>query len=258
MSLRARGVWLRVAGFDLLAAIDLAIHPGQVTAVVGPNGAGKSSLLKVLAGDFAPSRGEVLLEDRRLAAWPARARAQRLAVLPQQQHLEFPFTATEVVELARLPHATGRRRDREIVAAALEAVDARYLQARPYTQMSGGERQRVQLARVLAQVWEPCGEGGRYLLLDEPTAALDLAHQLLALELVRRFAAAGVGVLLVLHDLTLAVRVADQLVVVDGGRIAARGRPETVLDSALLAAVFGVRGRLERHPESGALQVVVW
>lgn len=256
MPLEGRDIQLHVAGFDLLRDVNLQIAPGTVTAIVGPNGAGKSSLLRVLCGDVPATRGEVRLNGRALAEWEAGARARMLAVLPQHAVLDFPFTAREVVSLGRIPHATGAERDEVIVRAALEAVDAAYLDKRFYTQMSGGEKQRVQLARVLAQVWEPVPEGERLLVLDEPTAAFDLAHQQITLDIVRRFAAEGAGVLVVLHDLNLAARCADRLVVLSCGRVAAEGPPAQVLDEALVERVFGLRCVLMPHPLTGVPMVV--
>ena len=256
MSLRALGIDLHVAGFDLLSGIRMQLEPGTVTAVVGPNGAGKSSLLRVLSGDLPATRGEVHLNGRPLADWDPQTRARMLAVLPQQSTLDFPFTAREVVGLARIPHRTGAARDREIVQAALEAVDAGYLDKRYYTHMSGGEKQRVQLARVLAQIWEPESEGTRILLLDEPTSAFDLSHQQLTLDIVRRFAGDGVAVLAVLHDLNLAARCADRMLVLSCGVLAADGTPEQVLDEALVERVFGLRCMVMPHPITGAPMLV--
>ncbi len=256
MSLLATGIHLHVAGFDLLSGIGMELLPGTVTAVVGPNGAGKSSLLRVLCGDLPATRGEVLLNSRPLGAWDAATRARMLAVLPQQSTLDFPFTAREVVSLARVPHDTGAVRDREIVRAALEAVDASYLDKRYYTYMSGGEKQRVQLARVLAQIWEPAPEGDRVLLLDEPTSAFDLSHQQITLDIVRRVASEGVAVLVVLHDLNLAARCADRMLVLSCGGLAADGPPADVLDEALVERVFGLRCKVMPHPLTGGPMVV--
>ena len=248
MSIVADNISLHLAGFDLLRNIDLSIEAAQVTVLVGPNGAGKSSLLKVLTGELNPSKGSVCLNQRQLCQWDIQQKANVLAVLPQHSELNFPFTASEVVGLGCIPHSTGYARDQKIITEALEMVDASYLQRRLYTQMSGGEKQRVQLARVLAQIWNSSDYGEQFLVLDEPTAAFDLSHQQMTLEIVSQFAARGVGVLMVLHDLNLAARCADNLVVVHGGAIEACGKPVQVLTEALVEKVFDVKATITRHP----------
>jgi iron complex transport system ATP-binding protein len=248
LSIVADNICLHLAGFDLLRTIDLSVEAGQVTVLVGPNGAGKSSLLKVLTGELNPSQGSVYLNQLELSQWDIQQKANVLAVLPQHSELNFPFTATEVVGLGCIPHTTGYAVDQKIITEALAMVDASYLQRRLYTQMSGGEKQRVQLARVLAQVWTPSDFGEQFLVLDEPTAAFDLAHQQMTLDIVRQFAARGVGVLMVLHDLNLAARCADNLVVVNGGMIEAYGSPAQVLTEHLVEKVFAVKATITRHP----------
>lgn len=250
MTLKADNISLHLSGFDLLRQIGLEVKAGEVTVIVGPNGAGKSSLLKVLSGELHVSAGEVVLNNKGLVQWELQEKAQMLAVLSQQMPLNFPFTAEEVVRLGRIPHQTGSVRDNQIVTAALKAVDASYLDKRFYTQMSGGEKQRVQLARVLAQIWEPALLGTRFLVLDEPTSAFDLSHQQLTLDIVREFSAQGVGVLMVLHDLNLACRCADNLVVLTCGAVAAQGKPEQVLNEKLIEDVFGVKSIIAQHPVS--------
>jgi iron complex transport system ATP-binding protein len=244
----ARGISLHLSGFDLLRNISLEVEAGKVTTIVGPNGAGKSSLLKVLTGEMPPTAGDVYLNSRLLNRWSLLEKAQMLAVLPQHTLLNFSFTADEVVGLGRIPHQTGSAKDVEIVAEALELVDASYLQRRFYTQMSGGEKQRVQLARVLAQIWQPSCLGEQFLVLDEPTSAFDLSHQKLTLDIVRQLAQKGVGVVMVVHDLNLAARCADNIVVIDGGVIAAQGSPEVVLTETLIDKVFGVKSIISEHP----------
>lgn len=257
MTMFADNISLHLSGFDLLRNISLEVEAGAVTAIVGPNGAGKSSLLKVLTGEVTATRGDVYLNQRELTHWPLLDRAQMLAVLPQHTLLNFPFTADEVVGLGRIPHQTGVTKDNQIITQALDLVDASYLQKRFYTQMSGGEKQRVQLARVLAQIWQPSDHGEQFLVLDEPTSAFDLSHQQLTLDIVRQLAERGVGVLMVVHDLNLAARCADNLVVFDGGVIAAQGKPKDILSEQLIDKVFGVKSIISQHPVTKRPLVIV-
>ena len=247
--LRAERLALRRGPCTVLEGIDLELRSGEVFGVLGPNGAGKSTLLAALGGELAPATGRVLLDGRELTGWPGRARAQRLAVLPQSSTLSFAFRVEEVVALGRLPHASGWQRDAQIVEAALAAADALHLRGRSYLALSGGERQRVHLARVLAQLWP--GAAGQVLLLDEPTAMLDPLHQHTILQAVQALAAQGVAVLAVLHDFNLAARYCDRLLLLGGGRAQAVGTPDEVLQVAPLKAVFGLEVLVQRHPERG-------
>lgn len=256
MTLQARHLSLNLSGVPLLRQLDLRVVPGEITAVLGPNGAGKTTLLRCLVGEQTVTDGQVMLNGRAIADWSALDRAGLLAVLPQHSLLDFPFTAAEVVMLGRTPHDSGVARDRDIVAAALAAVDGDFLADRYYTRLSGGEKQRVHLARVLAQIWEPSPRGERYLVLDEPTSSFDLAHQQLTLEIVREFADRGVGVLMVLHDLNLAARCADQLVLMQCGEIVAAGTPQEVLQPSAIRRVFEVEVEVGVHPRTGKPLVI--
>jgi iron complex transport system ATP-binding protein len=241
----ARAASLTVQRKPILDGVDLRLAPGRIVAVVGPNGAGKSTLLKIVAGERKPTHGEILLDDRPLLEWPTRSLARRRAVLPQSVEVAFPFLASEVVTLGLPPGMDGRQAD-ALVRRALAAADLEDFSDRLYGTLSGGEKQRVQLARVLAQAWS--GEDA-YLLLDEPTTSLDLAHQLLILRLARAHADAGGGVLMVLHDLNLACMAADEIVALkDGCRVAA-GPPSQIITADLIAALYGVRAEVRGVPE---------
>ncbi|WP_152226105.1 heme ABC transporter ATP-binding protein [Pseudomonas sp. SCB32] len=233
----------------VLQGVSLALQPGQVLGVLGPNGAGKSTLLGALNGELPLAGGAVSLDGRPLGGWQGAERARRLAVLPQSSTLNFAFTVETVVGFGRLPHDSGRQRDGEIVAAALAAADATHLAGLNYLALSGGERQRVHLARVLAQLWP--GSGEQVLLLDEPTSALDPLHQHTILQAVREFADRGVAVLVILHDLNLAARYCDRLLLLHQGRPHLHGTPEEVLCAEPLRAVFGLDVLVHRHPERG-------
>lgn len=254
--LSAQNVTFRLQKTQLLDAVNLTIAPGQVTAVIGPNGAGKTSLLKILSGEWQASVGTVSLQGRTLSQWPVAELAQRLAVLPQQSALDFPFLVEEVVGLGRYPHSGSKAQDAAIIHGALTAVDALHLQGRNYITLSGGEKQRVHLARVLAQVWQSPECGERYLLLDEPTSALDLAHQHVILKIARRLASEDVGVLIILHDLNLAAHYADQILMLKQGQCVAQGSAETVLTEVNIRHVFAVATNVMAHPETGKPLIV--
>ena len=257
MALCAEGASLSIHHKTLLQATDLQLAAGEISAICGPNGAGKTSLLRVLSGDASPSTGLVSLNKQPLANWAATDRAQTLAVLPQHSSLEFAFAVEDVVALGRTPHNSGYRHDRQIVSAALTAVDGEQLRQRNYIALSGGEQQRVQFARVLAQLWEPSPHGERHLLLDEPTASLDLAHQALLLAVLKDFAAQGVGICVVVHDLNLAARMADRLLIMQDGAIVASGSPAEVLQTELIARVFGVQVEVIAHSKHETPLVVL-
>ena len=247
--LRTEKLQVRRGEKTVLADVSLAVQPGEVLGVLGPNGAGKSTLLAALCGELAPTQGLVLLDDQPLSLWKGPERAQRLAVLPQTSTLDFAFRVEEVVGMGRLPHQTGRVRDAQIIHDALETADVGHLAGRSYLALSGGERQRVHLARVLAQLWP--GQKGQTLLLDEPTSMLDPLHQHTTLKAIRAFADRGAAVLIILHDLNLAARYCDRLLLLEAGRPCALGCPQAVLQPDLLKAVFGLDVLVQPHPELG-------
>jgi len=257
MSLEINALSLRLGRNQILDHVDIEVPPGAIVGVLGPNGAGKSSLLKAASGEWTAESGDVVINERPLGAWALIEKARTVGVLPQQSNLEFAFSVTEVVMLGRIPHDSGRARDEAIARDALARVDAQHLAERLFTQLSGGEKQRVQLARILAQVWESSPFGSRYLLLDEPTASFDLAHQQLMIDVMRHFANAGVGVLIVLHDLNLAARLAHTIVMLKAGQIQAMGAPEKVLTPEIIAEVFAVDATVGIHPQSRGPMVIL-
>jgi iron complex transport system ATP-binding protein len=216
-----------------LDGVSLALEPGTITAICGPNGAGKSSLVQCLAGLLLPEGGAVALGNTPLAMLHPRERAKAIGYLPQQPQIAWDVAVRNLVALGRLPH---RDRGEAQVAAAMAAMDVAHLAHRPASRLSGGERARVLLARVLAG--EP-----RWILADEPLAALDLAHQLELLAHLRRAAQGGAGVVLVLHDLALAMNHADRAVVLSEGALAADGPCEDALATGVIERVWNVRAR---------------
>ncbi|MEG0822837.1 MAG: heme ABC transporter ATP-binding protein [Burkholderiaceae bacterium] len=253
--LEAFSLSVTVPGRVLLSDVSLSLAPGQVLAVLGENGAGKSTLLKRLAGDApAPglrASGQVRLAGRRIADWPIAQLARLRAVLPQRSELAFAFSALEVASFGRYPASRGwlGAADLAIAHAALELTDAAHLAERDVTTLSGGEAARVHLAAALAQLWETESDRPRFLLLDEPTAALDLAHQHHLLACASEFARGrGIGVLAILHDLNLAATYAHSVLVLRGGRVLAQGTPEAVFNAATIRSGFGVAARVMPHP----------
>lgn len=233
IQLSARGVGVVYDGHPILVDVDLDVRPGELVALVGPNGAGKSTLLGVLSGDVEPTSGRVVLEDRDLGAYPARELARLRAVQLQKQGLAFGFRVQEVVRMGRSPwHRTPQEDDDDrVVAESMERADVTDLADRLYPTLSGGEQARVSFARLLAQATP-------VLMLDEPTAALDIRHQESLLAVARAAAAAGAAVVVVLHDLSLAAAYADRVCVLSHGAVRADGPPADVLTAALLTEVY--------------------
>ncbi|MFJ2868651.1 heme ABC transporter ATP-binding protein [Kitasatospora sp. NPDC087314] len=244
--LTAEAVRLAVGGRALLDGASVRVAAGEVVALLGPNGAGKSTLLSVLAGDVRPDGGEVRLCGRPLAGYGAAELALHRALLPQSAALSFPFPADEVVRMGRAPWAgtAAATEDEAVVAEAMATTESAAFAGRPFTALSGGERARVALARVLAQ-------RAPLLLLDEPTAALDLRHQELVLRVARARAAAGDGVVVVLHDLSLAAAYADRVVLLTAGATVADGPVAEVLRAPLLSEVYGHPVEVLPHPRTG-------
>lgn len=237
----ARSLTVRVGARALVRDVTLDVAPGEVVALVGPNGAGKSTLLRCLAGERAPSEGLATLDDRPLSLWDPAALARRRAVLAQRNAAPEGYTALGVALLGRTPHGDqGAPHGRARAWAALERVGLRARAHEEVTRLSGGELQRVHVARVLAQL-DGAAEGARFLLLDEPATHLDVAQQDAVLGLARALARdEGVGVLAVLHELPLAARHADRACVLHEGRVAAEGDVREALTAATLARVWGV------------------
>jgi iron complex transport system ATP-binding protein len=219
----------------ILQGVDLTLQPGRLTAILGPNGAGKSTLLANMAGLLKPDRGHVELGGTELAALSSRERAQRIAYLPQLPEIAWPIDVETLVGLGRIPFAgvASERENRMAVRRAMEMTTTTQWARRIVTELSGGERARVLLARVFAGT-------SRWILADEPFTGLDPAHQFEAVESLRRFAAEGGGVVLTVHDLSLAARTAERVIVLNNGRIVADGAPEEALDPSVLRSVYGV------------------
>lgn len=244
----AEDLQVRLGQRTVLHGVSVPVRAGEVLALVGPNGAGKSTLLGALAADLPAASGVVRIHGRPATEWSAAELALRRAVLPQSATLSFPFTVEEVVRMGRAPHATTLAEDDLAVAEAMARAEVTAFALRPFSALSGGERARVALARVLAQ-------RAPLLLLDEPTAALDLRHQELVLRLCRERAHAGDAVVVVLHDLALAAAYAHRVAILRAGRVAADGPPGNVFTEELLSDVYDQPVEVFAHPRTGAAVV---
>jgi iron complex transport system ATP-binding protein len=233
-----------------LAGISLTISAGVMTAIIGPNGAGKSTLLDLIAGRTRLDRGEIAFGGVAIADWSPLDLARRRAFLPQNPEVAFQVRVRDLVALGRSPyHGTaGALVDAPAIETALKMTDAWHLRDRLYHRISGGERQRVQLARVIAQLWRPPQAEGpaRCLMLDEPTASLDPGHRLAVMRLLRGLVEDGIGVVIALHDLNDAARFADAVVLMERGCIIGRGAPQSVLQAETLSAAYGAEAELLR------------
>jgi len=238
-ALEAVGVSVQLDGRIVLDDVTLDVRPGEALALVGPNGAGKSTLLSVLSGERRPDGGSVVLGGRDIHAYAPGELAQRRSVLTQENALSFPFRVIEVITMGRAPWTASAdlAADSAIIASAAMRADVEHLANRRFTGLSGGERARVSLARVLAQ-------DTPIVFLDEPTAALDLRHQEDVLRLARDLAAEGKAVVIVVHDLSLAGAVADRIALLSAGRLVAVGTPAEVLTPERVSEVYGLRVRV--------------
>ncbi|XVH30825.1 heme ABC transporter ATP-binding protein [Haloferacaceae archaeon DSL9] len=234
-----------LGGATILEEVSLTARSGELVGVIGPNGAGKTTLLRVIRGAIAPRAGDVRFDGASLLGLSAKATSRRVATLPQDASVPFSFTVEEAVAMGRNPHiprfSGPTREDRRAVHDAMERTSVAEFADRPITELSGGERQRVLVARAIAQA-TPC------LLLDEPTASLDINHAIRTLELARSLVAEGKTALAAIHDLNLAARYCDRLVLLSAGRVLATGSPEVVLTSERIRSAFGARAVVVSDP----------
>lgn len=252
MILAAENLCLKRGGRAILDAVNVAFAPGRLTAILGPNGAGKSTLLNCLAGLLTPDAGSTTLDGEAVTRLPPRQRARAIGLLPQAAETHWAISAEAVVALGRYPHQRGWNigpADRAAIDAAMAATDCAQFIGRPVTALSGGERARVLMARVLAG--EP-----RWILADEPLANLDPGHQIDMLALLHAEAQAGRGVIAVLHDLASAARFADHILLLHRGGIFAQGTPVGVLTPDNLRQVYGIAATTGRTP-AGTLTVEI-
>lgn len=250
--IRAHNLSVRLAGKLIVEGLSLEAKAGQLTAIVGPNGSGKTTTMKAIAGEIA-SEGEISFNGRDIRTLEPWRLATHRAVLPQATAIAFPFTVREIVRmgLSTGPNRHAARAD-SIAKQALAAVDLTGFEGRYYQELSGGEQQRVQLARVLTQIWEPVLDGEPcFLMLDEPVSSLDIRHQLIIMGLARTYCENGGGVIAVMHDLNLTAMFADHMVMMKKGRAEAAGAPASVLTDETMERIFGCRMRVNGLPDAG-------
>ncbi len=245
-AITATGVSVVIDGVGILSGVDLEVRAGEILALVGPNGAGKSTLLAVLSGDRRPTEGTVSYGDRSIETVKPLALARLRSVLTQENTVSFPFRVREVVEMGRSPWARTplAEDDSTAIAAALAETDVSHLADRRYTTLSGGEKARASLSRVLAQRTPA-------VFLDEPTAALDLRHQEDTMRGARRLASSGAAVVVVLHELSLAGAYADRIALVSDGRLRTVGTPTEVLTAELVQEVYGLEVEILTQETTG-------
>lgn len=249
MSLAIEHASFSIDGKSILDDVSFALEPGKLNALIGPNGAGKSTLLRVILGFEPAAKARISFEDGDFHALPRKTRARIAALVEQSVATDQPIAVHDVVMLGRLPHqglwsADTQTEDEAIVAAALARTGMADFSARHYPTLSGGEQQRVQIARALAQ--QP-----RLLLLDEPTNHLDLSAQIAVMEILRTLADDGLTILVTMHDLNLTAAWFDNIIALDRGRVVGEGPPETVIDTAFLSNVYGVAATIVPNPASG-------
>tara|TARA_R110001599_G_scaffold39338_7_gene120016 strand:+ start:1437 stop:2231 length:795 start_codon:yes stop_codon:yes gene_type:complete len=234
----------------LLDSVDLTIRPNELTILIGPNGAGKSTLLKACSGDMLPTYGEILINQTSIHSFSSAKLAKTRAVMTQSYEMGFGFTVIEIVSMGCFTYEeqVSQHQKREIIRDVMDFMEIAHLSERNFMTLSGGEQQRTQLARVLAQLWLPYEqEEARYLFLDEPTSSLDVFHQYHVLSLAQELTKRNIGVLAVVHDLSLAASFADQLVLINNGEIITKGVPESVLQRSHLANVYGIKAEYFHH-----------
>lgn len=254
MTLKATNLDVWFGTQQILTGVSLTATAGSFSAIIGPNGSGKTTLLRAITGE-APYQGTVSIDGQDISVMAPDDLARRRAVLAQSTQLAFPFTVLEVVRLGLTAGvATGDWGDAETLPqAALARVGLRGFAGRFYAELSGGEKQRVQLARVLVQIWEPLLDGQpRWLILDEPVSSLDIGHQLLVMRIAADYARAGGGVLAVMHDLNLTAMFAQHVMLLAQGRTVATGTPDTVMTNANLSKAYSCNLAVKTAPSDGS------
>lgn len=252
-AIRVQNLHLKLGNKTILRDVSAQFDYGELTILLGPNGTGKSSLLKVITQEL-PMQGYVFVNEKAVQAWPSRVLAKHMGVLPQSSNLVFNFTAQEVVELGGIALDNSQVKIQQLAQKNMQRTDTQHLATRTYPSLSGGEKQRVHLARVLTQLEQ--SDERKVLLLDEPTAALDLSHQHQTLTLAKQLTEHGAAVVIVMHDLNLAAQYADRVMILNNGDIVANGSPWEVLTEHNIEQVYQCKTRVIAHPDLGYPMVI--
>ncbi len=248
--LKAKNIQYSIGKKQILNDISVEFNPGEFNIILGPNGSGKSTFLKIFSGEINDYWGTVVYGEDNIAKQKKEVLAKYRAVMSQQPELSFPLQVDEVVMMGRYPHFnfTPGKKDFKICEEVMERMNLGLLKNRNYLTLSGGEKQRVQFARVLAQIWEKPAVGLRYLFLDEPLASLDINYQQEFLQIAREFARVDTVLAAVIHDINLAIQYADKLFFLKEGKLAAQGKPGEIVNESLLNMVFAVDTRIISNP----------
>lgn len=248
--LKTENIHYSIGKKSILNGISAIFYPGEFNMILGPNGSGKSTFLKIFSGEINKYNGSVFYGEEKITSLKKEALAKQRAVMSQQPELSFPLMVEEVVMMGRYPHFTfnPNKKDETICNQVMERMNLILFKERNYLTLSGGEKQRVQYARVLAQIWEKPTEGYRYLFLDEPLTSLDINYQQEFLQIAREFTNDGTILIAVMHDINLAIQYADKLFFLKEGKLVSHGSPKDILDQELIKQVFNVEASIINNP----------
>lgn len=251
-------IYYRIGKKDILKGINATFQPGEFNMILGPNGSGKSSFLKIFSGEINGYEGSVLYNDHHISGLKKEELAKYRAVMSQQPELGFPLTVDEVVMMGRYPHFRFNpgKKDEAICSEVIDRMNLSEFKERNYLTLSGGEKQRVQYARVLAQVWEKPAGGCRYLFLDEPLTSLDISYQQEFLQIAREFKKDDTVLVAVMHDINLATQYGDKLFFLKEGELVAHGSTREILNESLIEKVFNIKTAIIQNPLTGAPLII--
>ncbi|MEP7163941.1 MAG: heme ABC transporter ATP-binding protein [Ferruginibacter sp.] len=251
--LKATGIHYSIGRNVILTGINVSFNPGEFNIILGPNGSGKSTFMKIFSGEITDQEGEIFYDKQNIRSVKKDVLAKQRAVMSQQPELNFPLSVYEVVMMGRYPHFDFNpdKKDMAICAEVMQLMNLNSFKDRNYLTLSGGEKQRVQFARALAQVWEKPSEGYRYLFLDEPLNSLDINYQQEFLQLARSFADNNTVLIAVLHDINLAIHYGHRLFFLKDGRLITSGKPADIITETMIENVFGLRTRVIKNPVTG-------